>query len=82
MGFPRDSYWAPHFNISINDLDDRIDSTLTNFANDTKVGGEEDTSEGRAIFQRDLDRLEEWASKNSMKFNKDRHVQGPTPGTK
>jgi len=30
------------------------------------------TSEGRAILQRHVDRLEEWASKNSMEFNKDK----------
>ncbi|KAK4810617.1 hypothetical protein QYF61_007354 [Mycteria americana] len=28
-------------------------------------------SEGRSILQRDIDRLEEWASKNCVKFNKD-----------
>lgn len=30
---------------------------------------EMDMSEGRAISHRDLARLEEWPSKNSMKFN-------------
>ncbi|GAB0180437.1 hypothetical protein GRJ2_000509000 [Grus japonensis] len=32
-----------------------------------------DMSEGQAIFQTDLDSLEEWASKNYMKFKKDKH---------
>ena len=53
-------------------LDDGNKSTLTKFADDTKLGSEVDMSEGRAILQRDLNRLEEWASKNSMKFNKDK----------
>ncbi|PKU45938.1 rna-directed dna polymerase from mobile element jockey-like [Limosa lapponica baueri] len=58
------------FNIFINDLNDGTESILTKFA--------DDTSEGRAI-QRDLDRLEKWTSKDSMKFNK--QVQGAAPGT-
>ncbi|KAK4828635.1 hypothetical protein QYF61_000283 [Mycteria americana] len=57
--------------IFINDLVDGIESTLTKFTDDTKLGHEVDTSEGRAIVQRDLDNLEEWTSKNCMKFNKD-----------
>lgn len=31
-----------------------------------------DVSEGRSLLQRDLDRLEEWASKNCMEFKKDK----------
>lgn len=42
-------------------------------AEDTKLRGEVDASEGRSVLQRDLDRLEECASNNSMKFNKDKH---------
>jgi len=61
------------FNIFINDLDDGIESTLTKFSDDTKLGFEEDMTEGRAILQRHLGRVEEWVSKTTMKFNKDNH---------
>lgn len=59
-------------NVSINDLEDGIKCTLTKFANDTKLRGEVDTLEGRAFLQKDLHRLEEWANKNPMKFNKNK----------
>lgn len=58
------------FNMFINDLDDGIKSTLTKVANDL--------SERRAISQRDLDRLEEQTSRNSIKSK--RQMQSPAPG--
>ncbi|GAB0183754.1 cAMP-dependent protein kinase inhibitor alpha [Grus japonensis] len=58
------------FNIFISDLDDGIKCTLMKFADDTKLSGEVDTSEGRATLQEDLGRLEEQANKNLIKFNK------------
>ncbi|CAM4404901.1 unnamed protein product [Caretta caretta] len=56
------------FNISINDLEDDVDCSLSRFADDyTKLGGVVDR------IQRDPDKLEDWAKRNLMRFNKDKY---------
>ena len=57
-------------NIFINDLDDWAEDTLSQFADNTNLGGVADTPEGHAANQRDLDRLWKWADRNLLKFNK------------
>jgi len=58
------------FSIFIEDLDEGIASTHRKYADDTNLGGMADTPKGCAAIQQDLDRLESWAGRNLMSFNK------------
>ena len=50
------------FDIFVSDMDNEIECTLRKVANDTKLCGVVNRLDGRDTIQRDLDRLERWAS--------------------
>jgi len=58
------------FNTFMNDLDGWTECTLCKFADDMRLGEAADTPESCATTQRHLSKLENWAKRNLMNFNK------------
>lgn len=67
------------FSNFINDMDCGIECTLSKSVNNTKLCGVVDTVQGRDDIHWDLDKLEQWAHVNLIKFNKVLHLNQGNP---
>lgn len=79
-GVPQGSVLGPVlFSVFINNWMREQSALSPKFADDTKLRGVADMPEGCAAIQRDLDRLESWAGRNLMKYNKGKQEQAQVP---
>lgn len=84
-GVPQGSVLGPLlFLVHIHDIDSNItNSTVTSFADDTRITKVINTNEDTVLLQNDLEHIYEWAYINNMKFNNNKfdHLRYSTTPT-
>jgi len=72
------------YDVFIEDLHSRAKGVLSKLSDDIELGGAVSTTEGGEVLQRDVNKLENWASTNHMKYNKNKclilHLGRGSPG--
>ena len=72
-GVPQGSVLGPLlFLIFINDIDSSLTSSISKFADDTKLYRKVSDNDDASMLQRDLDRLFSWSQTWQMSFNADK----------
>lgn len=66
--------------ILISDLDDGIECSVSQFADNTKLGEVADMPEGHSAIQGDHSKLEKWSDRKLMKFDKKSKSLHPCTG--
>lgn len=65
---------------NINGLEEEFEGTFGQFAHDIELDGSVNLLEGRKVLQKNLDKLNQWAEANHVRFIQQGHVLSPVLG--
>ena len=69
----RGQCWDPPVQYFIDNMDEGMESFISKFTDDTKLGACVNLLGGRSTLQRALEWLDEWEESSKMRFNKSKY---------